>query len=77
MDFEELTINGLIDTVALSDGIPVADSCKIRLLAPHTLLNEGTPPEFHFMIANERLEAPIPIVELQFDVGDTTFRDIL
>ena len=41
MDFGELKIDGLIDTDALSSAIPEADSAKIRLLAPHTILNEG------------------------------------
>ena len=46
MDFGELNIDGLIDTGALSSAIPEADLRKIRLLAPHTILNEGPPPEF-------------------------------
>ena len=71
MDFGELNIDGLIDTGALSSAIPEADSRKIRL---HTILNEGPPPEFQIMVANGQLEAPIATVELQFEVGDTTFR---
>ena len=51
LDFGELNIDGLIDTGALSSAIPEADLRKIRLLAPHTKLNEG-PPEFQFMVAN-------------------------
>ena len=46
MDFGELNIDGLIDTGALSGAIPEADSRKVRLLAPHTIINEGPPPEF-------------------------------
>ena len=75
MDFGELNIDGLIDTGALSSAIPEADLCKIRLLAPHTILNEGPPPEFQLMVANGQLEAPIATVELQFEVGDITFRE--
>ena len=75
MDFGELNIDGLIDTGALSSAIPEADLRKIRLLAPHTILNEGPPPEFQFMVANGQLEAPIATVELQFEVGDITFRE--
>ena len=75
MDFGELTIDGLIDTGALSSAISEADLCKIRLLAPHTILNEGPPPEFQIMVANGQLEAPIATVELQFEVGDITFRE--
>ena len=46
MDFGELNIDGLIDTGALPGAIPEADLRKIRLLAPHTILNEGPPPAF-------------------------------
>ena len=75
MDFGELNIDGLIDTGALSSAIPDADLRKIRLLAPHTILKEGPPPEFQIMAANGQLEAPIATVELQFEVGDITFRE--
>ena len=75
MDFGELNIDGLIDTGALSSAIPETDIRKIRLLAPHTILNEGPPPEFQIMVANGQLEAPIATVELQFEVGDIIFRE--
>ena len=39
MDFGELNIDGLIDTGALSGAIPESDLRKIRLLAPHTIIN--------------------------------------
>ena len=44
MDFGEIKIDGLIDTGALSSAIPEADLRKIRLLAPHTIINEVPPP---------------------------------
>ena len=75
MDFRELNIDGLIDTGALSSAIPEDNLRKIRLLAPHTILNEGPPPEFQIMVANGQLETPIATVELQFEVGDITFRE--
>ena len=75
MDFEELNIDGLIDTGALSSAIPEADLRKIRLLALHTKLNEGPPPEFQIMVSNGQLKAPIATAELQFEVGDITFRE--
>ena len=75
MDFGELNNDGLIDTSALSRAIPEADLRKIRLLAPHTILNEGPPPEFQIMVANGQLEAPIATVKLQFEIGDITFRE--
>ena len=79
MDFGELNVDGLIDAGALSSAIPEGDlhwlQLKIRLLAPHTILNEGPPPEFQIMVANGQLEAPIATVELQFEVSDFTFRE--
>ena len=75
MDFGELNIDGLIDTGALSSAIQEADLRKIRLLAPHTILDEGPQPEFQNMVANGPLEAPIATVELQFEVVDITFRE--
>ena len=75
LDFGELNIDGLIDTGALSSAISEADLRKIRLLAPHTILNEGPPPEFKIMVANGQLEAPFATIELQFEVGDITFRE--
>ena len=75
MDSGELNIDGLKDTGALSCAILEVDLPKIRLLALHTNLKEGPPPEFQFMFANGQLEAPIATVELQFEVGDITFRE--
>ena len=74
MDFRELNIDRLIDTGALSSAIPEADFRKLRLLAPHTILNEGPPPEFQIMVAKGQSEAPIATVELQIGVNDITFR---
>ena len=70
MEFGELNIDGLIDTGALSSAIPEAYLRETRLLAPHTKLNEGPPPEFQIMVANGQLEASIATVELHFEVGN-------
>ena len=75
MDFGELNNDGLIDTGALSSAIPEADLREIRVLAPHTILNEGPPPEFQIVVANGQLEAHIATVELRFEVADITFRE--
>ena len=75
MDFGELNNDGLIYTGALSSAIPEADLRKIRLLAPHTILNEGPPLGFQIMVANGQLEAPIETVELQFEIGVIIFRE--
>ena len=70
MDFRDANIDGLVDMGALSRAIPEADLRKIRILAPHTVLNEGHPLEFQTMVANGQLEVPIATVELKFEVID-------
>ena len=52
MDFGELTIDGLIDTGALSSAIPEMDRRKIRLLSPQSVIREGPPPNFQIIVAN-------------------------
>ena len=47
MVFGELTLDGLVDTGALSSAIPEADLRKIRLLAPQSIIKEGPAPNFH------------------------------
>ena len=74
-EFGELIIDRLIDTGALSGASPEADLRKIRLLPPHTILNEGPSLEFQIIVANGQLEAPIATAELQFEVGDITFKE--
>ena len=74
-DLEDLNIDGLIDMGALSNAIPEADLRKIRLLAQHTIINEGPPPEFKTMVGNGQLEAPVATVELQFADGNIKFRE--
>ena len=76
MDFEELTIDGLIDTGALSSAIPEADLRKIRLLAPQSIIKEGPAPTFQIMVANGQLETPRSTVELKFEVADIEFHEL-
>ena len=76
MDFGELTLDGLVDTGALSSAIPEADLRKIRLLAPQSIIKEGPAPNFQIMVANGQLEDPKSTVELKFEVGDIDFYEI-
>ena len=52
MEFGELTLDGLVDTGALSSAIPEADLCNIRLLAPQSIITESPAPNFQIMAAN-------------------------
>ena len=74
MDFGELTIDGSIDTVALSSAIPEAGLNKIRL-AIKAIIEESAPPDFHITVANGGIEHPVGTVLLQFEVGDLEFRE--
>ena len=76
MEFGELTLDGLVDTGALSSAIPEADLRKIRLLAPQSTVKEGPAPNFQIMVANGQLETPKSTVELKFEVGDIEFHEI-
>ena len=76
MDFGELTINGLIDTGALSSAIPEMDLRKIRLPSPQSVIREGPHPNFYIMVANEQLETPKSTIELKFEIGDIEVHEI-
>ena len=76
MDFGELTLDGLVDTGALSSAIPEADLRKIRILASQSFVKEGPAPNFQIMVANGQLETPKGTVKLKFEVGDIEFYEI-
>ena len=76
MDFGELTLDGLVDTGALSSAVPESDLRKIRLLAPQSIVKEGPAPNFQIMVAIGQLETPKSTVELKFEVGDIEFHEI-
>ena len=71
----ELTIDGLIDTGALSSAIPEMDLRKIRLLSPQSVIREGPPLNFQILVANGQLETPKSTIELKFEVGDIEFHE--
>ena len=70
MDFGGLTIDGLIDTGALSGAIPEADFNKIRLSATKAIIEEIAPLDFHIIVANGGIEQPGGTVITQLKVGD-------
>ena len=76
MDFGELTLDGLVDTGALSRAIPEVDLRKIRLLAPQSIVKEDPATIFQIMVANGQLETPKSTVELKIEVGDIEFHEI-
>ena len=75
MDFEKLTLDGLIDTGALTSAISEQDLNKIKLLAPEAISDTGPAPNFQIMVANGQLETPIGTVCLTFEVADFMFKE--
>ena len=71
--FDELTLDGHVDTGAVSSAIPETDLRKIRLLAPQSIVKEGPAPNFQIMVAIGQLETPTSTVELKFEVGGIDF----
>ena len=55
MDFEKLTLDGPIDTGALTRAISEQDLNKIILLAPEAITDTGPAPNFQIMVANGQL----------------------
>ena len=75
MDFEKLTLDGLIDTGALTSAISEQDLNKIKLLANEAIKETGPPPNFQIMVANGQLEVPIGTVLLEFEVADSMLKE--
>ena len=72
----KLTIDGLIDTGALSSAIPEMDLQKVLLLSPQSVIRECPSSNFQIMVANGQLETPKSTIELKFEVGDIEFHGI-
>ena len=75
MDFEKLTLDGLIDTGALTSAISEEDLNKIKLLSNEAIKDTGPAPNFQIMVANGQLERPIGTVLVQFEVADFQFQE--
>ena len=75
MDFEKLTLDGLIDTSALTSAISEADLNKIKLLSNEAINDAGPAPNFQIMVANGQLQRPIGTVLLEFEVADFQFQE--
>ena len=75
MDFEKITLDGLIDTGALTSAVSEQDLKKVKLLANDTIKETGPPPNFQSMVANGQLEVAIGTVLLEFEVADFTLRE--
>ena len=75
MDFQKLTLDGLIDTGALTSAISEQDLNKIKLIANEAIKDTGPPPNFQIMVANGHLEVSIGTVLLEYEVADFMLRE--
>ena len=75
MDFEKLTLDGLIDTGALTSAISEQDLNKIKLIASEAIKDTDPPPNFQIMVANGQLEVPIGTILLEFEMADFMLRE--
>ena len=73
MDFGELTLDGPLDTGALSSAIPEADLRKTPRLAPQSIVKQGSASNFQITVANRQLESPKSTVELKLEVDVIEF----
>ena len=58
MDFDELTLDGFLDTGALSGAIQEADLRRVRLLDPQTIIKEVQASNFQILVATGQLKTP-------------------
>ena len=65
MDFCGITSEDLLDTGSLSSAIFEADLRECQSLAPLSIIEEGSAPNFQTMFANEQLENPKSTLELK------------
>ena len=75
MDFEKLTLDGLIDSGAPTSAISEDDLNKTKLLSNEAIKDTGPAPNCQIMVANGQLERPIGTVLLQFEVADFQFQE--
>ena len=76
LDFEKLTLDGLIDTGALTSAISEADLNKMKLLSNEAIKDSGPAPNFQIMVAIGQIERPIGTVLLESEVADFQFQEI-
>ena len=73
MDFEKQTLDGLIDTGALTSAISEENLNKSKRFSNEAKKVTKPAPNFQIMVANGQLERPIGNVLLQFEVADFQF----
>ena len=75
MDFNNLSVDALVDSGALVNCLPESEYQKIKSVSPDNILKEMEPPAFKLPVANGDIDTPTKTVQLQFELGDWTFKE--
>ena len=75
MDFNNLSIDALVDSGALVNCLPESEFQKSKSVSPDNIIKEMDPPAFKLHVANGDIETPTKKVQLQFEIGDRTFKE--
>ena len=75
MDFQDLTLDALIDSGALVNCISETDYNKILQMSPKDIVKELEPPTFKLQVANGDIETPTKTIILKFEIGDWNFKE--
>ena len=73
MDFQELTLDALIDSGALVSYLSETDYAKIQLISPKDIIKEMDPLPFKLQVANGDIATPTKIIMHQFEIGASPF----
>ena len=74
MDFENLTLDELIDSGALVNCISEADYQTIYQMSPKDIAQDVEPPPIKLQGPNGDIEAPTKTILLKFEIGDGNFK---
>ena len=75
MDFQDLTLDALIDSGAIVNCISKTDYNKILQMSTKDIVKEFEPPLFKLQVANGDIETPTKTKILQFEIGDWNFKE--
>ena len=76
LDFENnLTVDALVDLGAFVGAIAQEDLDTIKQKAPNNNLKIDDPPKFQIQVANGKLEKPLSIATLKFEIGDISIAE--
>ena len=75
MDFQHFSIDALIDSGELVNWMPENEYQKLKNMSPNNISQEADPPPFKLQVANGDTGTPIKATQVQFEIGDWTFKE--